>query len=83
MGDLQKVLQNLLRERVPVRDLVSILESLGDAAEHRGDLVDEVLGVHVRRRLVGQEPQHEPHPLKCLGLRHPAPMRGDRPGARR
>ncbi len=29
-GELQKVLQNLLRERVPVRDLETILETVGD-----------------------------------------------------
>src|SRR5690606_34832390 len=29
-GELQKVLQNLLRERVPVRDLETVLETLGD-----------------------------------------------------
>lgn len=32
LGEVQKVLQNLLRERVPIRDLVSILEALADAA---------------------------------------------------
>jgi flagellar biosynthesis protein FlhA len=32
MGDVQRVLRQLLRERVPVRDLVTILESLADAA---------------------------------------------------
>lgn len=32
MGEVQKILQNLLRERVPVRDLASILEALADGA---------------------------------------------------
>ena len=32
LGDVQRVLRQLLRERVPVRDLVTILESLADAA---------------------------------------------------
>lgn len=32
IGEVQKVLQNLLRERVPVRDLVGILEAIADAA---------------------------------------------------
>lgn len=32
IGDVQKVMQNLLKERVPVRDLVTILESLADNA---------------------------------------------------
>jgi flagellar biosynthesis protein FlhA len=36
-GELQKVLQNLLRERVPVRDLETILETLGDHAARTKD----------------------------------------------
>ncbi|HZK18975.1 MAG TPA: flagellar biosynthesis protein FlhA [Clostridia bacterium] len=32
LGEIQKVIQNLLRERVPVRDLVTVLEALADAA---------------------------------------------------
>ena len=36
-GELQKVMQNLLRERVPVRDLETIIETLGDyAVAHQG-----------------------------------------------
>lgn len=32
LGEVQRVLQNLLRERVPIRDLATILESITDAA---------------------------------------------------
>lgn len=32
IGDVQRVLRQLLRERVPVRDLVTILEAIADAA---------------------------------------------------
>jgi flagellar biosynthesis protein FlhA len=35
LGELQQVLQNLLRERVPIRDLVTILEALGNQARHQ------------------------------------------------
>jgi len=49
LGTLQRVLQRLLRERVPIRDLVSILEALGDAAETTKD--PEALTEHVRRSL--------------------------------
>jgi len=49
LGTLQRVLQRLLRERVPIRDLVSILEALGDAAETTKD--PEALAEHVRRSL--------------------------------
>jgi flagellar biosynthesis protein FlhA len=34
MGEVHRVIQNLLREQVPVRDLVQILEVLGDWAPH-------------------------------------------------
>jgi flagellar biosynthesis protein FlhA len=46
---LHRVLQRLLRERIPIRDLVSILEALGDAAETTKD--PEALTEHVRRSL--------------------------------
>ncbi len=36
VGEVQRVLQNLLREGVPIRDLVTILETLGDSAGHQG-----------------------------------------------
>lgn len=46
LGEVQKVLQNLLRERVPIRDLVTILESLADNAQVTKDI--EVLTEYVR-----------------------------------
>ena len=46
---LHRVLQRLLRERVPIRDLVTILESLGDAADQTKD--PEALTEHARRAL--------------------------------
>ena len=49
LGTLHRVLQRLLRERVPIRDLVSILEALGDAAEQTKD--PEQLTEVVRRSL--------------------------------
>src|SRR6266550_9262165 len=48
-GELQKVMQNLLRERVPVRDLETILETLGDFAARTKDL--DVLTEYVRNAL--------------------------------
>lgn len=38
IGELQRVLQNLLREKIPVRDLVSIIESLSDAVRYTRDI---------------------------------------------
>ncbi len=37
LGEVQKVLQNLLKERVPIRDLVSVLEALADRARSSKD----------------------------------------------
>jgi flagellar biosynthesis protein FlhA len=37
VGEIQRVLRQLLRERVPVRDLVTILESIADAAQTTKD----------------------------------------------
>ncbi len=48
-GEVQKVLQNLLRERVPIRDLETILETLGDWAPKTKDL--EILTEYVRNGL--------------------------------
>jgi flagellar biosynthesis protein FlhA len=48
-GDVQKVLQNLLRENVSVRDLAAILETLGDYAPRTKDV--EVLSEYVRNSL--------------------------------
>ncbi|HEV7300472.1 MAG TPA: flagellar biosynthesis protein FlhA [Tepidisphaeraceae bacterium] len=48
-GELQKVMQNLLRERVPVRDLETIIETLGDWATRTKDL--DVLTEYVRSAL--------------------------------
>jgi len=37
VGGVQKVLQNLLREEVPIRDLLTIIETLADNAPHTKD----------------------------------------------
>ena len=49
LGEVQAVLQNLLRERVPVRDLETILETIGDWAGRTKD--PEVLAEYVRNAL--------------------------------
>jgi flagellar biosynthesis protein FlhA len=48
-GTVQKVLQNLLRERIPIRDLVTILESLADYARVTKNV--DVLTEYVRHSL--------------------------------
>jgi flagellar biosynthesis protein FlhA len=49
LGGVQKVLQNLLREEVPIRDLLTIVETLADHAPGSKD-TDE-LTEHVRQAL--------------------------------
>lgn len=49
IGEIQKVLSNLLRENVPIRDIVTILETLGDYAKLTKD--PDVLTEYVRQRL--------------------------------
>ena len=46
IGELQKVLQNLLKEKVPIKDIASIMESLADNCRNTRDL--EVLTEYVR-----------------------------------
>ncbi|HPL62846.1 MAG: flagellar biosynthesis protein FlhA [Syntrophales bacterium] len=49
VGLLQKILQKLLRERVPVRDLLTILETTGDYAAATGN--SDILLGYVRQAL--------------------------------
>ncbi|HEY8470465.1 MAG TPA: flagellar biosynthesis protein FlhA [Longimicrobiales bacterium] len=49
LGVVHRVLQRLVREQVPIRDLVTILEALADAADTVKD--PEALTEHVRRAL--------------------------------
>jgi flagellar biosynthesis protein FlhA len=49
IGDIQKVLQNLLRERVSIKDIVSILEAIADHASLTKDT--DILTEYVRQRL--------------------------------
>jgi flagellar biosynthesis protein FlhA len=68
-GELQKVMQNLLRERVAVRDLETILETLGDYAGRTKDL--DVLTEYVRNalgRAICKQYVDEQDRLWCLTL---------------
>jgi flagellar biosynthesis protein FlhA len=49
LGILQKILQNLLKERVSIRDLLTILETIADSLSVTKD--PEVLTEYVRQRL--------------------------------
>lgn len=52
VGDIQKVLANLLRERISIRDMVTILETLADYAPLTKDT--EILTEYVRHALARQ-----------------------------
>lgn len=49
LGGIQKVLQNLVQERVSIRDLLTILETLADYAPYTKD--PDILTEYVRQRL--------------------------------
>ncbi len=71
LGTVQKVLQNLLRERVSIRDLRTILETLADYAPSTKD--PELLTEYVRsamRRAITKQYQDEEGKLPVIVLDH-------------
>ena len=71
LGTVQKVLQNLLRERVSIRDLRTILETLADYAPSTKD--PELLTEYVRaamRRAITKQYQDEDGKLPVIVLDH-------------
>jgi len=56
LADVHKVLTNLLAEQVSVRDMLSIMETLGDRAPHIKDLdeLTEAVRLGLRRRICAQ-----------------------------
>jgi len=68
-GEIQKVLQNLLRERVSIRDLPTILETLGDFGTRTKDI--EVLTEYVRNsisRTICQSVKGPDGKIHCITL---------------
>jgi len=69
LGEVQKVLQHLLRERIPIRDMVTILETLADFAgrtkdpDQLGELVRNALARTITRQFL--DPDNKLH---CLTL---------------
>ena len=68
-GELQKVLQNLLRERVPIRDLETILEVLGEWAAKTKDIdvLTEAVRHGLARTICGQH-RDEKNVIHCVTL---------------
>jgi flagellar biosynthesis protein FlhA len=56
LATVQRVLQNMLRERVPIRDAAGILEALGEAAQSSKNpvLLTEYVRQSIRRGIVKQ-----------------------------
>jgi flagellar biosynthesis protein FlhA len=63
VGELQKVLQGLLRERVPIRDLGIILETMSDWIAHTRDpdVLIEYVRNALRRTISSQHAQPDEH----------------------
>ena len=68
-GELKRVLQNLLRERVPIRDLETVLETVGDYAGRTRDtdLLSEYARVALGRTICRQYVDEHDR-LPCLML---------------
>jgi flagellar biosynthesis protein FlhA len=72
VGDVQKVLQHLLRERVPIRDMVTILETMADFSGRIKDM--EQMGELVRAaisRTITRQFADESNSLHCITLASP------------
>ncbi len=69
IGEIQKVLQHLLRERVPIRDMVTILETMADfgprvkEADQLGELVRSAISRTITRQYIDTE-----NKLFCITL---------------
>jgi len=72
LGDVQKVLQHLLRERIPIRDLVTILETVADYhprlkdVDQLSELVRAAIPRTITRQYVGNDNR-----MTCLTLSAP------------
>src|SRR5205807_180139 len=69
IGDVQRVLRQLLRERVPVRDLTTILEAVADAAVVSKDQDAIVEGVRIAMgRAICRQFQNDRGELPAISL---------------
>jgi len=69
LGEIQRVLRQLLRERVPVRDLVTILEAVADAASvsKDADVITEAVRSAIGRSIC-RPYQNEKGELTVIGV---------------
>lgn len=69
IGEIQRVLQALLRERIPIRDLERILEAISDVAERSKDV--DVLAEYARHalaRTICHQNRAEDGKIHCIPL---------------
>jgi len=69
IGEVQKVLQHLLRERVPIRDMVTILETMADfvGRVRDPDQLGELVRAAIARTITRQHADHDQR-LYCITL---------------
>jgi flagellar biosynthesis protein FlhA len=69
VADVQKVLQHLLRERIPIRDMVTIIETLADFSRKTKDIeqLGEIVRSSIARTVSRQYLDHE-NKLACITL---------------
>ncbi len=69
IGDIQKVLQHLLRERIPIRDMVTILETMADFGGRvkDPDQLGELVRASIARTITRQYLDHD-NKLYCITL---------------
>lgn len=72
LSDVQKVLQHLLRERIPIRDMVTIIETLADFSQRTKDVdqLGEVVRSAIARTVTRQYVDFEDK-LRCITLEPP------------
>jgi flagellar biosynthesis protein FlhA len=70
LGEVQKILQHLLRERISIRNLVTILETLADNAGRTKDVdtLGEMVRMALARSICKQYVDESTHALQCITL---------------
>lgn len=70
VGEVQKILQHLLRERISIRNLVTILETLADNASRTKDVdtLGEMVRVALARSICKQYVDENTRALQCITL---------------
>ena len=96
VGEVQRVLQHLLREGVSIRDLGTILEAIGDRAAHArpailAEYARQALGADITpatsdededAAAISLDPSLEQEVAESVTQTHDGEVPGDRPGAR-